>query len=194
MCRLIVAALAIWAAAALADDKPKTQQQASPEAMQEMFMKLAQPGEQHEAFKSMVGEWDCTCRSFESGPDNPQVSKGKAKFTLLLGGRFLQQDMESTFNGMPFQGHGITGYDNAQQKYVGAWIDNFGTGILRTEGTLDPEKKTMTETAQMETPLGTIKMRMASEHKSDDEFLFTMYMAIPEGEQKTMEILYRRSK
>lgn len=195
MYRLLAATLILAASALAAQETPQGERkQLSPEELNAMFMKLAQPGEPHERFKEMVGEWTCTCRSYDAGPDNPEVTSGKARFTLLLGGRFLQQDMESTFHGMPYQGRGLTGYDNAQQKYVGTWIDSFGTGMLHTEGTLDPETKSMTETAQMNTPAGVMNLRMVSEHKSDDEFLFTMYMKTPQGEQKMMEILYERKE
>jgi len=36
--------------------------------------------------------------------------------------------------GMPFEGMGLDGYDNASKEYISIWIDNMGTGIMYMKG------------------------------------------------------------
>ena len=67
-----------------------------------------------------------------------QVSTATSVHRLVLGGRFLEQIYKGTSMGMPFEGMGFTGYDNVQQKYVGCWMDTFGTGLMSSISTGRP--------------------------------------------------------
>ena len=161
--------------------------------MEKMWAEYATPGAEHEAFKSMVGTWKTVTKDFMTNPQNPTITEGSAKFELALGGRFLRQTYRSTFEGRPFEGEGLTGFDKSTKKYVGSWIDNMGTGIMNTVGEFDAATKTMTETSEMSSPMGPMKVKLVTQHKSDNEFVFTMYMTSPQGEMKSMEITYTRS-
>jgi hypothetical protein len=180
-----------------AADEPaqNAQPQLSEAAMQELFAKLAQPGPQHEHFKAMVGRWNCECRNYEGDPNKPAMWKAKSEFELLLGGRYLQQELSGEMpGGIKYAGQGLSAYDNAQQKYVGTWVDNMGTGILHTEGSLDPATNVMTEMGVARLPVGEMKFKMVTTFKSDDLFHFAMWMVTPAGEQKMMEIDYHRAE
>lgn len=193
------AAVAILCGVVNAADNPAAGQ-FDPKAMKELMEKLAQPGPQHERFKELVGDWNCNVRTYcdpETGNTltTPTESKGQAKFTLLLGGRFLQQQFTGEFQGMKFEGQGLCGFDNGNQKYVGTWIDNMGTGIMHNEGTYDERTQTLNETGTYEMPGMTMTFKMSSKHVSDDEFLFTMSMVeAPGQEKKMMEMTYTRKK
>lgn len=195
---MICGVLVLAAACGLNAADPPVQPSAealTPEAMQGMFMKLAQPGPQHEHFRAMVGQWDCACRNFEGDPNKPQAWKAKSEFKLLLGGRYLQQEFAGEMpGGIPYSGQGLSGFDNAQQKFVGTWVDSMGTGILHTEGSFDAATNTTTEMGVSKTPIGEMKFKMVTTFKSDDAFDFVMSMVTDAGEQKMMEIDYRRRK
>ena len=188
----MTAVLGILVSSSMSAEPPAAQP--DQRAMQELMMKLAQPGPQHEKFKAMVGEWTCVGRSYEGNPDEPIEWTGTSEFKLLLGGRYLQQDFRGELPGMTFEGRGLTAFDNAQQKYVGTWIDAMSTGIMVTEGEFDAGEQTMTETGVVKMPFGEMKFRMVSKHTSADAFLFTMYGVTPAGDQKMMEIDYARKK
>ncbi len=172
------------------DDNEQPGQQ-DPAEIAKLFAEYATPGPEHESFKHMVGKWKTEVKSYES-PDGPQTTHGSATFKLLLGGRFVQQNFKGEFGGAKFEGVGITGYDNAQKKYVGVWMDSMGTGIMHTEGEFDPKTKTMTETGKSLSPIGMMTMKMVGKHADDGKFLFTIYTLTPEGDQKLMEITYTR--
>ncbi|MFV0444739.1 MAG: DUF1579 domain-containing protein [Planctomycetaceae bacterium] len=176
-----------------ADDKASTD--LSSAAAQEMFMKLAQPGPQHEQMKSLVGRWACHCRNFEGTAGEPQAWSAESEFKLILGGRYLQQTLDGEMpGGIPYAGQGLSGFDNSQQKYVGTWVDSMGTGILQMQGEFDEATNTMTETAVSQTPAGEMQFKMVTRYISQDEFRFVLSLSTPMGDQKMMEIDYRRKK
>lgn len=182
-------------AVSVSGDDPPAAQEIDEEAIEQLFAAYATPGPHHERFRHLVGEWNAEVTTYMPDPANPEVSEGTSRFELLMGGRYLQQHFESEMHGEEFHGMAITGYDNALRKYVGTWIDDMGTGMMRTTGTLDEESGVMTETGESSSPIGTINYRMITEPKGDDEFLFTMHMAMPGApEAKVMEITYTRKK
>lgn len=185
-----VVLIAFTAAVRAADPPPATP---DPAAMAELMAKLGQVGPQHEQLQAMVGKWDCACVNHEGG--QAHAWKATSEFKSLLGGRYLQQEFSGTMPGnIPYSGQGLSGYDNAQQKYVGTWVDSMGTGIMHTTGSYDEATKTTTETGVAHMPFGDMQFKMVTVHKSADEFVFNMSMATPAGDQPMMEITYTRKK
>ncbi len=163
-------------------------------AMQKMWEVFNKVGEPHALLQHYVGKWKTVTKDYMMNPSKPTIEEGTAEFTSILGGRFISQSFHGRSQGMPFEGVGMTGYDNAKKKYVGTWVDNMGTGVMVSEGTYDAATKTMTETMDMSSPVGIMKLRVVTEHKSDKEFVFTMYMLDPQGkESKAMEIVYTKA-
>ena len=116
---------------AAAKPKPKVQ---SEQEMMAQWQAASTPSAAHAHLMSMVGTWRATATFTMAPGAPPQVSSGSSVHRLVLGGRFLEQVYKGTSMGMPFEGLGFTGYDNVQQRYVGAWMDTFGTGIMRSHG------------------------------------------------------------
>jgi hypothetical protein len=53
--------------------------------------------------------------------------------TMILGGRYQQSMIKGNMMGMPFEGMGLLGYDNAQKLFYSTWVDNMGTGCYDYE-------------------------------------------------------------
>lgn len=171
----------------------------SPEQAAEMeaWMKAAALNENHERLNYFVGSWNVTVKSYMGGPDaEPMTSSGSSRVEWLMEGRFITDSFKGDFMGQPFQGMGITGYDNVQGHYVGLWVDNMGTGFMTSKGMWDEAKKTYTFKAEYPNPMEPGKMKKLKEVikiVSDSEYTFTMY-DMSEGEaRKEMEITYKRS-
>ncbi len=171
----------------------------SPEAAAEMeaWMKAATPGEHHHRLNYFVGSWNVTVKSYMGGPDvEPTTSSGSSTAEWIMDGRYIKDSFKGDFMGMPFQGMGITGYDNVQGHYIGLWIDNMGTGFMTSKGMWDESKKTFTFKAEYPNPMEAGKMKKMKETikiVSDSEYVFTMY-DVSEGEARLeMEITYKRS-
>jgi hypothetical protein len=192
--RFAALVLALFTTTALrAADEPKAAPaNLDPAALEQAMAEYARVTEKHEGFKHVVGRWKIEMKDFTQG-DSPEVSQGQATFQLLLGGRYLQQNFRGEHRGKRFQGMGLTGFDNAQQKFVGVWIDNMSTGIMHTTGTYDEKTHVMTETGQVQMPFGPMKMKMVTRPVDDNKFTFTMYVLGPDdSEQKIAEITYTR--
>lgn len=164
-----------------------------PAQMEKLWEAYNAVGPQHQFLQKQVGKWKTVTQEFMMNPANPTVSEGTAEFTSVLGGRFVVQHFKGMSQGRPFEGMGWDGYDNAKQKFVGTWIDTMGTGLMTSEGTYDPSTKTVTHQMEMSSPMGPMKLRATTEHKSDKEFVMTMYMVSPTGQEaKAMVVTYTK--
>jgi hypothetical protein len=155
---------------------------------------MPKPGPEHELLKKDVGTWDATVEMMM--PASPP-SKGTETSVLGPGGLWLLSDFKSEMMGVPFQGHGVTGWDPAKKKYVGVWVDSMSTSVSLTETTYDPATKTAS--GMLDGPPGPdgqpMKMKAVTEYKDDDTRVFTMYVKGPDGKEvPTMRITYKRRK
>jgi hypothetical protein len=170
---------------------------ADPKAMMEMMAKIAAPGPQHAFLKKLDGKWnlDVTWTMDPSQP--PQKSKSTCTVKSLMDGRYSHEQATGQMMGQSFSGMGITGYDNVLKKFVSIWIDNMGTGIMRSEGTMADDGKTINWQGESSDPMtgGISKMRMVTTFTDDNHHTFDMYGAMPDGkEAKMMTIAYTRAK
>ncbi len=165
------------------------------QAEMEAYMKAATPGPQHKALAAMAGSYSLKVKSWHE-PGGPAMEEaGTAERTVMLDGRVMAEQVNSTMMGMPFQGHGMTGYDNVTGKYWSTWNDNMSTGIMVSEGTCDATGKTCTFTGSWNDPIkkASIKSRMTTKWTSPTTEIFEMYAPGPDGkEMKMMEITYTK--
>lgn len=173
---------------------------AKDKAMNDEMMKkwqaYATPGDVHKTMSGMVGTWDTVIKNY-ADPSTPTETKGTSTFTSILDGRYIQENAEGNFMGMPFHGMGTFGYDNAMKKYVGTWVDNMGTGIMMNSGTSDDGGKTVNWSGKATDPMtGTEQSYRSVMHMmSNDQYHFEMYGPGMGGkEMKMMEITYNRRK
>lgn len=190
--------LAATATVAYAQSKEKGKPGAPPmdsKAMQEMMAKAAALGPQHEGLKRRVGNWNLTVKSWMDPSQPPTEAKSTSVVTALMDGRYIQEVSTGEMMGMPFTGMGITGYDNITKKYVSTWMDNFGTGIMRSEGTADASGAVVNWTGESADPMTGKKQRyrMVDRIVDDNKHVFEMFGPGPTGkEAKMMEITYER--
>ena len=61
---------------------------------------------------------------------------------MVMDGRYLVEEYDGEMMGQPFKGMGLMAYDNSEQRFVSAWIDNMGTGIMTiSPGAIAPEHR-----------------------------------------------------
>ncbi|MBK6765131.1 MAG: DUF1579 family protein [bacterium] len=92
------------------------------------WMRNATPGEQHARMAKECGEWEVTM--IERG----KPMTGSAVTEMILDGRIQVQHFKMDYEGMPFVGFGMTGYDNFTQRYWFTWNDNMSTGLYSMWG------------------------------------------------------------
>lgn len=188
--------MALVSVPALADDAAKAE--AKKQEMMKAWMKYSTPSDQHKILAGMAGQWKYTSQFWESAKGKPEVSKGTSSMKMILGGRFLQQDISGKAMGMPFKGIGITGYDNLKEKFETFWVDNMGTGMMRGTGSFDAATKTLKDSGEHSCPMSDDKTR---EFRSDwklvdkNNMTYTMYGSDEDDDEfKMMEMVFKRVK
>ena len=192
---------------AKAGDKPVAGGQPSAEemAMMKKWMDAATPGEAHAKLKPLTGKWTYLTK-WRMGPDQPwDESNGKAEFKWILGNRILVQEAKNNpdpakdamMGGQPFEGFGMTGYDNVSKKYFNTWTDNMGTGIMTSEGTADGSGKVFTYEGEYNCPMKGPGHKAKSIWKieGDDKLVFQMFDKDDKGKEfQALDVTYTRAK
>lgn len=180
---------------AMAKDK-KSEKSMDPQAMMEVYQKLATPGEPHKQFASLAGSWTTKTKSWMEPDKPPMESTGACEDKVLLDGRYLQQECTGEMMGQPFTGIGVHGYDNFTKKYVTTWIDSMGTGIFSMDGTASADGKTITLEGSHPDPFEVVmKHRAVWTFVDANTQTFEMYEIGKHGkDMKMMEITYMRKQ
>src|SRR5690348_10350298 len=71
-------------------------------AAMDAMMKAAAPGEAHKKLATLVGTWDATVKTYMRPDAPPAISHAVGTNKMILGGRYVQQDFNGDFAGMPF--------------------------------------------------------------------------------------------
>ncbi len=164
-------------------------------AMMASFMQASTPGPQHELLASGAGDWNLETKMWMDPSAEPMVSQATAHREMIMGGRYLVEEVSGDVMGMAFSGHSTAGYDNVTGKYWNIWIDNMSTGIMSSTGTYDEVSKTFTYMGESSDPMmgKVIKVKTVIHQVSADEEVMTMYMIQGGEEIQTMEITWRRA-
>jgi Protein of unknown function (DUF1579) len=192
---LAVAAVFV-AGLALAQDKkpaPAADSQKA-DAAKNMEQAIA-PGAAHKALEPFTGEWNAEVKAWMAPGEAPSVSKGTAKATWILDGRYVQEEFTGDFMGQPFRGMSLTGYDNVRGKYRSVWVDNMSTTMVTSEGDLDAAGKVLTfngEYACAMTGDKHKKSTLISRIVNKDKHVFEMHDPSLGANSKVMEITYTR--
>ena len=159
-----------------------------------LWQKSMTPSASHARLTPMVGTWKAKTTFVMEPGAPPQVSDGTSVHRLVLGGRFLEQVYKGTSMGMPFEGIGFTGYDNVRQRYVGAWMDSFGTGVMTSVGVGKPTDERIDSVAEAIDPTGNkIVFDTMFRIKNHEHHSFEMWTKSPDGKKyRVMLIEYER--
>ncbi|HEX5759527.1 MAG TPA: DUF1579 domain-containing protein [Thermoanaerobaculia bacterium] len=198
-CTVAIVALVLAAplVAGANGDEPK---QAMPEMTAEQkaemaaYMEAGTPGAAHKRLADTAGTYDLAIKSWHEPGGPAMESTGTATRSMALEGRVMVEDVTSSMMGMPFTGHGMTGYDNVTGKYWATWNDSMSTGLMVSEGTCD-KSGACAFTGSWNDPIkkAPVQARMASRWTSPTVQVFEMHGPGKDGkEMKMMEITYTK--
>ena len=117
--------------------------------MMKAMMDYGKIGPMQQMMASWNGTWSGDMTMWDHEGATPNKMTGTAVYSMALGGHYQVGHHSGTMMGMPFEGIGTTGYDNATKLVTSTWIDNFGSGIMVMTGPWDEATKTMTLTGTM---------------------------------------------
>ena len=168
-----------------------------PQAGVEAWNKAATPGDFHAFLAKKSGSWKIAAKMWMQPGADPETSESTAEAKMILGGRFLYETMKGESMGMPFEGLGITGYDNTSKVVTSVWYDSLGTVTTVLTGSWEKPGAPLELRGEMFEPMSgmDMKVRTLTTFVSHDESLFE-YFAAPEGmpEMKVMELRYTRTE
>lgn len=198
MSALVLAGLCAASTSFAADTKAPakaSEPTAEQKAMME-WMEKNKPGEGQKTIAARAGEWNLDVKMWTDPKAPVTASKATASAKMILDGRYLQETTTGDMGGAPFNGMGLTAYDNMTKKYKATWIDSMSTGIFTCEGTYDPSTKSITMTGETFEPSAgkVVPIKTVTRFVDDKSYVFEWWGPAPgTGEMfKSMEITYTR--
>jgi len=170
---------------------------AQTEAEMKAWMEYMTPGEMHKLLAQQEGDWTTEGKMWMDPKSAPMVTKGECSYKMVLGGRYHESQLKGDFMGQQFEGRGLMAYDNFKKQFESSWIDNMGTGMMKTTGKFDPATKTFNMTGKEIDPMTGKEMaiRETLQIVDNDTQVMTMYNSVGGApESKTMEMTFKRKK
>ena len=158
------------------------------------YIAYATPGDVHKMLAKSAGSWTAAVTMWMGPGAQAQTSTAESTNEMIMGGRYLRSVNKGNMMGMPFEGEGITGYDNAKKVFVNSWVDNMGTGIMSMSGPWDEATKSITYTGSFVDPLSgkDTPFREVWKFVDDDHQVMEMYYPMNGKDFKSMEIKFTR--
>jgi hypothetical protein len=153
------------------------------------------PGPVHERLNKLAGEWDVAIQ-YKLG-ENVYNGKATCEAKWILGGRFLQQDYNSRFQGEPYHVLQILGYDNDRKKVIELKMDTLSTGLLHNEGEISEDGKVITNIGENRDPRTKKPYKLRTVYTITDHDHFTIdWYRIEEGvpDEKAVTLTHTRRK
>lgn len=188
----LVLVMMVLAAAALAQEAGQ-----QPGAM-DAWTKAMTPGPVHEFLAQRTGQWKVQGKIWMDPNGEPVTSTSTAVVKMILGGRYMMEEVSGTTMGQPFEGLGMLGYDNTTGVATYVWYDTMGTMTLVGTGLYPRIGDPLEVTGTMVDPStgAEVSFRTKTTFVSGDETRFE-YFTAAKGDQPTtkmMELLYTRIK
>jgi hypothetical protein len=168
---------------------------AEPVGAQQMLQALMTPGEHHKAFARLAGDWIVAGRLWMDPADPPAETEGTARFDVVMNGLFVNEVLQMSVLGVPWEGRATFGFDNQSATHVSTWQDSFGSGILVFEGecTNHCREITMRSDPYLDPRMKRfVRMKTVSYLSDDDEARVEMYLVDGRTETQIGEIWYAR--
>jgi Protein of unknown function (DUF1579) len=154
------------------------------------------PGPEHEALAKLAGEYTTVTRFRPTAGQAAQESKGSAKFTSVLDGRFILEESTGEQFGKQFKARKIYGYNNAAKRYESAWVYTASTAIMTLQGTSPDGGKTIRLNATVaQANDAQMNLIVTLKRINDDSFTVELGSTTPDGTAgPTLETTYTRKK
>jgi hypothetical protein len=175
-----------------------TRPAATQDEVMQRWTEFMTPGAGHAHLAPHVGNWSLLVRMIASPGAEAQESKGTSTVQWILDGRYIQDTTTGEFQGQPFHGQGLTGFDNLKNVYTSTWVDNLGTGILVSEGTYDEATRTFHYASSMPDLMyanAYVPSRSTERWIDGDHFVVQSFTPGADGKEfMSMELQYSRAR
>jgi hypothetical protein len=154
------------------------------------------PGPEQAALAKLAGEYATVTRFLAKAGEAGPESKGSAKFTSVLDGRFLLEESTGEQFGKPVKARKIYGYNNAAKRYESAWVYTGSTAIMTLQGSSSDGGKTIQWNATVaQANDSTMDLVVTMKRIDDDRFTVELTSKRANGAARsTLETTYTRQK
>ena len=158
------------------------------------WVELAKPGEHHAHLDPFVGRWRGRIKMWMAPGAPVMEHESTAEAKWILDGRYLEWLHTGTFDGTPFEGRGIDGFNNGMDRYESVWVDNFGTLVLFYTGSCEGDGRLRTLTTTFAGPAAgaTVSQRVVYTWTGEDAFTYESFMTQGDDEHRNVLIEYTR--
>lgn len=155
---------------------------------EEAWKAFMTPGAAHGYMAQFVGRWDIETRFWHAPGQAPEITRGRADYDMILGGRYLRSRYTGISMGQAFEGMGLEAFDNAKKEYVSVWVDSMSTGVVTATGQLQADGKTIVYLGTRTDPLtgNDIDTRSVWKQVDDNRWVFEMFDLINGREVQIM--------
>jgi len=149
----------------------------------------------HAMFAALAGEYDVALK-MTMGDNPPKESKGHAKLTAVVDGRFLQDENEGELMGKMVKGMRLYGWNAEAKVFEGIWTYSESNAIMRLTGKPGQDRKSADfEAIVQETAEKKTIYQVKAERLPEGVLKFTMIHKDGEGKvYATLEETYTKKK
>jgi hypothetical protein len=166
----------------------------TPEEMMACMQMMGTPNEHHKMLESCVGTYDCKVSYRMSEKAAWESSMSTCTNEMVFGGKFLKQTYGGDMMGMPYEGLGLIGFDNAAKKFTMTWVDSMSTAAMMCSG--EGSGKTITLVGEQVDPMSMkpMKYKFVMTIESPTKYVCEMYMPDPETGKETVMLKLENTK
>ena len=153
------------------------------------------PANAHAALAPLAGKWETRARfwTWEQPSAAPMECTATVTAKLIMGGRFLLQNVEGECMKRPLEAIGVIGYDSATAQYEAASFSSMGPGITRHVGKMNDAGEIVLHSGYQDQTTGKrVDRRTVRTMISKGEWVETAHETRNNVERKVMEIRARR--
>lgn len=153
------------------------------------------PSEIHSKMAMRVGDYVISSKfTFPDG--KTQESKGTAKLTMILDGRFLKEENSSTMMGKQITGFRLFGFNTEAGQFEAIWTYTGATSMMRLIGKMTEEGKTLEFKATVDGGKDKAATFNITYHLVDeDTFRVELVSRLADGAKgPTLESTYKRKR
>ena len=132
MVALVVAVTLISISTPIRAQEPPTAEEL--EVLTKRMSEAGQPGPEHERLAALAGVWDVEMKIWPQPDAEPIVAAGRMQSEMILGGRFLRQQV--AIESGPFAGEALSflGFDRRSSEFTVVGMDTSGTYWVTAKG------------------------------------------------------------
>jgi hypothetical protein len=166
----------------------------SPEELLKALAKAGTPGPEHKKLEPLVGDWTLTIKLWTDPNQFPAQATGTAQRKWIMGGRFVQENVQINCQGKKFEGMGLVGYDAVQKKFTAVKVCGLCGTISHGLATCNSSGTKFECVKEECCPLTgqKIKGRDVITIENNDRIVVNVFKTFDGKEQKVMEIVSTR--